>query len=88
MNDEQQMIKLHDKAAREACAWRTLQRELEEKRDEIVPAAPHPDRLDAITGFESVMSRLCAEEAAAWGRMMRLREQIGRRPPRRRTRTR
>jgi hypothetical protein len=80
-NVSAQLIELHDAAAHEACIWRWLQELLGAGRDELLAAAP--DRLGAIEAFESVMTQLCVEEGAAMGRMLRARELLGRRPPRR-----
>lgn len=82
-SDEENLMKLHDKAAREARGWQILQAELERLRSEMVPPSGHPEYPAALRGFETTMGRLRAEEGTALGTMMRLREQLGRRPPRR-----
>ncbi len=75
-NDDD-LIAQHDKAAKCATVWRRLQRDL--------AALPVYCVADAASraAAEAVMVRLVEQEAAALGRMVRLREQLGRRPPRR-----
>ena len=79
--DNEQLMRAHDESAQEACIWRRLQGLLAEQRDALLAAAP--DQLAAGAAFERMMIRLCVEEGAAQGRMLRAREQLGRRPPRR-----
>ena len=81
--DEQHLIELHDEAAFAACGWRKLQEILEEVAAEIIPSTTHPDHPAAMRAVDSLMGRMRAEEGEAAGRMMRLRERLGRRPPRR-----
>lgn len=81
IRDPDRLRDLHDAAAQQACIWRRLQELLAERREELLSTAS--DRLAAIGAFESVMTELCVREGAATGTMLRIREQLGRRPARR-----